>query len=156
VDVAREERVQRADGFLIHCYGNRIHRYPKEWRFPRCGVRDLRRQWWIGDTTPNIPPLNTLRFVDVEHLQLIPLTDYEKQRKSGPNKNNRRKIAKTLYDLKLLCRYHTNKIVELGRMETDITIAGVDRMFACVAHLLVPGKFFLTFTFYLQFTKFFS
>jgi hypothetical protein len=89
----------------------------------------------------------------VEHLQLIPLTDYEKQRKSGPNKNNRRKIAKTLYDLKFLCRYLTNKIVELGRMETDITIAGVDRMFACVAHLLVPGKYRVCF-FYFLFTKY--
>jgi hypothetical protein len=30
-------------------------------------------------------------------------------------------------------------------METDVTIAGVDRMFACVSHTLVAGNFFLNF-----------
>ena len=145
--MAREERVQKADGFQIHCYGNRIHRLPKEWRFPRCGVRDLWRQWWIGDTVRNIPPLRTLRFHDVEHLQLIPLTEIEKQRKVGPYKDNRRKIAKTLYDLKFLCKYLTKKIIDMGKMETDVTLAGVDRMFSYVAHLLVSGKFLFVFFF---------
>jgi hypothetical protein len=68
------------------------------------------------------------------------LNRYEKTRKVGPKKENRRKVAKTLYDLNFLCNYITNLLMDEGKMETDITLASVDRMFSHVAHHFVSGK----------------
>jgi hypothetical protein len=64
----------------------------------------------------------------------------ELQRKPGPNKQNRRKITKLLYDLKFLCKYLTNKLTEMGKMEPVITMAAVDRMFDYIVHEIVGGK----------------
>jgi hypothetical protein len=143
--VAIENRVQDVSGFMLHYYGGKFHRVPREWRFPRCGVHNLWRQWWIGGTCQNIPPLQLIKFQDVEHINVEPLSNYEKQRKAGPNKNNRRKITKLLYDLNFLCKYLTSLVKEMGRMETVITLASVDRMFSHIAYDVVSGKFFLIF-----------
>jgi hypothetical protein len=74
-----------------------------------------------------------------------PLSNYEKQRKAGPNKNNRRKITKLFYDLNFLCKYLTSLVTEMGRMETVITLASVDRMFSHIAYDVVSGKYFFIF-----------
>jgi hypothetical protein len=47
-----------------------------------------------------------------------------------------------LYDVKFLCKHLTNMLFELGKMETEITLAGVYRMFSYVAESLVPSKLF--------------
>jgi hypothetical protein len=43
--------------------------------------------------------------------------------------------------MKFLCKFLTTKVIEMGKMEAEITLAGVDRMFSYVVHLLVPGKY---------------
>jgi hypothetical protein len=49
--------------------------------------------------------------------------------------------------MKFLCKFLTTKVIELGKMEAEITLAGVDRMFLYVAHSLVPGKYKLFYLF---------
>jgi ribosomal protein L32E len=71
---------------MLHYYGNKYHRVPKEWRFPRCGAHDLWRQWWVGDSLQNIPPLVYIEYEDVKHLNLLPPSKFEKIRKPGPKK----------------------------------------------------------------------
>jgi hypothetical protein len=88
-DVPVNDRVQREDQeFMVHIYGGKIHRVPKDWRFPRCGILDFWRQWWVGDKMRNIPPLRRIRFSDVEHIDLRPLSNFELTRNAGPNKQN--------------------------------------------------------------------
>jgi len=41
-----EEAGQR---YKIYYYAGKMKRVPENWRFPRCGVFDAWRQWWIGD-----------------------------------------------------------------------------------------------------------
>jgi hypothetical protein len=93
------------------------------------------------------PPLSTLKYEDVQHLKMETLTRIEKQRKPGPNRDNRRKVTKMLFDLKYLCSYLTKLIVELGRMEPEITLSSVDRMFGFIAPLVLAGNFFCFFLF---------
>jgi hypothetical protein len=127
-------------------YGGKLHRVPEDWRFPRCGIRDLWRQWWIGDTTRNIPPLKTIEYKDVEHINLFPLSSLEKTRKPGPNMENRRLVTKVLSEMRKVGNYLTKMVQDLGRMESEITMESVDRMYSYIGHNFVYGKlFFLIF-----------
>jgi hypothetical protein len=49
VPAAATERVETGTGYAWHMYKGSFHRVPDEWRFPRCGLQSLWRQWWIGD-----------------------------------------------------------------------------------------------------------
>jgi hypothetical protein len=145
-NVPIEHRSQDVTGYMLHYYGNRFHRVPKEWRFPRCGVHDLWRQWWVGDSVRNIPPLRSIEYEDVKHLNLLELSKLEKERKSGPKtKSNRRLVTKMLNEMKFLCNFFTKQITELGKMEAIITLASVDRMFSYISHKYVGGKIFFNF-----------
>jgi hypothetical protein len=131
------ERVETGDGYKLHMYGGMFHRVPVDWRFPRCGVHDLWRHWWLGDTVRQIPPLKYLKIEDIKHIDSVPLTVIEKVRKVGPNLDNRRRVAKVLTDMRFLCKYVTKLVKENGNLETVITISAVDRMFASVARRIL-------------------
>jgi hypothetical protein len=124
-----EEQIETGNGYKLHMYGGRFHRVPKDWRFPRCGVRDLWRHWWLGDTVGNFPSFKYLRTEDVKHIDSVPLSVIEKVRKVGPNKEKRRQIVKVLTDMRFLCNYVTKIVTEMGKLEQIITMSAVDRMF---------------------------
>ena len=90
------------------------------------------RQWWIGDTIRNIPPLRTLTTTDLSHLDAIPLTEVEMPGRNGRHKNKRRPASKTLSDLKFLMDYSTKKVEQAGALATVITLTNVDTMFSVV------------------------
>jgi hypothetical protein len=134
------ERVEDCSGYQLHLYGGRFHRVPASWKFPKCGVHDVWRQWWVGDTVLQVPPLKLINTIDVKHLDDVPLTEIELVRKVGPNKNSRRKATKELTDLRFLCNYLTNLVTKLGKLETVITLSAVDRMFVAVAEVVLSGE----------------
>ena len=49
------ERVENGNGYRWHCFDGQFHRLPKDWRFPRVGVFDIWKHWWIGDSVRGIP-----------------------------------------------------------------------------------------------------
>jgi hypothetical protein len=134
------DRVETGKGYKLHVYGGSFHRVPKKWRFPRCGLLALWRQWWVGDQPRQIPPLKSIQYGDVKHLNAKDLLPIELERKVGPNKENRRLVSKYLADMRFMCNYLCNLVVEkLGKIEDIISIKSVDRMFECVEELL-PGE----------------
>ena len=52
-------RNENGKTYTIHYYLNSYRRVPIDWRFPRCGVADLWRHWWIGDSVRQRPPLRS-------------------------------------------------------------------------------------------------
>lgn len=90
--------------YQLHYYLNSLKRVPLDWRFPRCSVGSIWRQWWIGDSVRRIPPLIRLQIQDVKHLDNIPLSENELHGRTGPNRFRRRPSSKTLSDLKFLMR----------------------------------------------------
>jgi hypothetical protein len=110
-------------------YEGAFHRVPCDWRFPKCGVHDLWRMWWVGDTVRQIPPLKILKIADVRHIDMKPLTGVEKARKVGPNKENRRMVTKYLTDMRFICKFLTNILELMGKLELIVTLTAVDRMF---------------------------
>jgi hypothetical protein len=109
---AVSERVETGSGYSWHMYEGTFHRVPKPWKFPRCGIRTIWRQWWVGDQQRQIPPLKYLEYSDVKHINGMPLEDVEKQRKVGPNLDNRRLISKTLADMRFLCCFLSKLVKE--------------------------------------------
>lgn len=134
------ERIESGQGYRLHMYGGSFHRVPVNWRFPRCGVHDLWRQWWVGDTERNIPPLKLLKIDDIKHIDKAVLSETEKERKVGPNKNKRRVVKKVLTDMRFICKYLSKLVKEKGKMEEVITLSSVDRMFSAVAGLVLDGN----------------
>jgi hypothetical protein len=136
------EREERNDslGFKYkpHYYGGMWHRVPCDWRIPRCGTKDLWRQWWIGNTTKdrNVPPLRLIKAIDVKHIDKIPLTKQEMHRRTGKYKMQRRKAHKGLQDINALMRVLTKLVVDVGKMETKITITSVERMYKVISKKL--------------------
>jgi hypothetical protein len=125
-------RIENGRTYQPHMYGGSWKRVPKDWRWPRCGVADLWRQWWIGDSVRDIPPLRIIAIVDVKHLDTVPLTEDEKHARTGPNKEFRRSATKMLSDLRFLMKFVHNRVVERGAMEAQITVANVDKMWVAV------------------------
>ena len=115
-----------------HYYGGSWKRVPKDWRWPKCGVFDLWRQWWIGDNVRDIPPIRMLNFLDVKHLDAVPLSAEEMHGRTGKHKEKRRTATKVLCDLNFLMKFVHDKVVERGKFEQHITVASVDRMFLAV------------------------
>jgi hypothetical protein len=85
-----------------HYYEHTYHRVPVDWDFPRCGVRDLWRQWWVGDSRRQVPPLRIITHADVKHLDKRPITEEELHGRRGKNKLNRREATKVLCDMKFM------------------------------------------------------
>jgi hypothetical protein len=135
--VVVQERVETYLGYQLHFYKGCFHRVPKDWHIPRCGVHDLWRMWWIGDTERNVTPLKMITIHDVKHLDVEPLSAAELARKVGPNKENRRIATKFLSDMRFLCKFITKIIEQLGKLETVVTLSSVDRMFGVIAHLVL-------------------
>ena len=137
----QRERVETGRGYQWHHYDGQIHRVPKSWRFPRCGVLDAWRQWWVGDTVRNIPPLRVLHYQDVAHIDKLPLSEEEMHGRVGKFMNQRRPVRKTLNDLKFLMEFMTQKIVETNAMPAEITLTSVDAMYqVALPHVFPEGE----------------
>lgn len=130
--VINSSRTENGRTYQPHSYGGSFKRVPEDWRFPRCGIADLWRHWWIGDNVRNIPPLRKLTIADVRHLDKVPLTEDEMHGRTGKHKLKRRTATKILSDLKFLMEFVHTKVVERGQFEATITVATVDKMFLAV------------------------
>ena len=114
--------MERGQGYQLHYYNGKFHRVPEDWRFPRIGVLDIWRQWWIGDTARGTGN-------DLKHLNAVPLGDAERHGRTGTNKGNRRVASKALSDLSYLMKYMTAKVEANGGIPQEITVASVDEMY---------------------------
>mmetsp|Transcript_20027 Transcript_20027/g.43090 ORF Transcript_20027/g.43090 Transcript_20027/m.43090 type:complete len:650 (+) Transcript_20027:2-1951(+) len=86
-------------------HGRNQTRLPDSFRFPRCGMYSLWKQWWLGDSNNGVPPLRTLDAKDFKWLDDLPLTPEEMHGRTGPNKHKRRPSSKVLSDMKALCLF---------------------------------------------------
>jgi hypothetical protein len=126
-------RVENGRSYTVHFYSAAFKRVPSDWRWPRCGVFDLWRQWWIGDSVRQIPPLHQLTIYDVKHLDSVPIGTEEEYGRKGKNKEKRRPARKMLCDLRYLMAHVKQKVEAKGALEELITIESVDRMYSAVA-----------------------
>lgn len=120
-------------GMVMHYYGGTYKRIPEDWRFPRCSVHDLWRQWWLGDSVRNICPLRRLTSADVKHLDDIPIGINEQHGRKGRYAGNRRKSRKLLCDLKFLMQHVQAMVDERGLYIEHKSVATVDQMYNGVA-----------------------
>jgi len=109
-------RVETGVGYRFHTYGGRIHRLPSDWGFPRVGVLDIWRQWWIGDNVRMVPPLRSMTTKDFEHLDRVPLAEDEMHGRTGKSRTSRQPARKILCQLAFLMGYITRKMEEAGAM----------------------------------------
>lgn len=133
------DRVETGRGYRLHTYGGRMHRVPRDWRIPRCNVFLLWRQWWVGDTERNIPPLRFLDTKDIEHVDALPLSQVEKHRRTGYFNAQRRKASKHLSDMKYVVKVVMQLVKEVNAHTAVHTINTVDNMFRAVAQRLIAG-----------------
>ena len=138
--VAAAERVETNTGYRWHMHGGKFHRVPADWRFPRIGVFDLWKQWWIGDTVRGVPPLKTLQVKDLEHLDAIPLSEEEQHGRTGRNKERRQPSRAIFFDMTYLMTYITTKVTENGGIPLVITDSAVVRMFELVGGVFLGGR----------------
>jgi hypothetical protein len=131
-NLAPAERVETNTGYRWHMYGGRFHRVPSDWRFPRVGVLDLWKQWWIGDSVRGVPPLKLLQVKDLEHLDGIPVSEEEQHGRTGRNKERRRPTRKIFYDMNYLMNYILRKVTASGGIPLAITESSVVAMFDSV------------------------
>ena len=108
--------VKTGNRYRYHCYNGRFHKIPRDWRFPRVGVMDVWRQWWIGDTVRSIPPLKKLFAADLKHLVGMPLGEEEMHGRAGGSKYRRRESRKLFCEMKNLMDYMTSRITEEGNL----------------------------------------
>ena len=134
------ERVETGRGYQWHYFDGKYHRVPKDWRFPRVGVFNAWRQWWIGDTVRNVPPIRSIKPLDLKFLDDIPLSAAELHGRTGINKNRRRPARKIYGDLKYLMDYITRKVVAAGAMQEEITETSVKQMFDAVGEEFQGGR----------------
>jgi hypothetical protein len=132
----QQDRVETGEGYSWHYFRGTYHRVPEDWRFPRIGVRDIWRQWWVGDTVRGIPPLRTLKAQDLKFLDKIPLVEQEMHGRSGRQSRTRRPARKTLSDLAFLMTYITGKV----EVPEVLTLESVDIMFAVVSEEFQGGR----------------
>lgn len=134
---AEVEREETGRGYMLHLYGGKLHRVPADWRIPRCGCFTLWRQWWIGDSVRQIPPLRHLSIKDIEHLNNIPLSAVELHRRTGARRNTRRRASKLLSDMKFLMRVIWQMVLDSNAAPAIITIGSDDFMFKAVSEKLI-------------------
>jgi hypothetical protein len=116
-----------------HSYLGTWHRVPRDWEFPRCGVRDLWRQWWIGDGRRQIPPLRYLDLEDVKHIDKKPVSEQERHGRRGKFKAQRRKAVKIMSDINYLIKFIRKKLEAKGKWikrHDPITQRRINEMFA--------------------------
>jgi hypothetical protein len=140
VQVVVADREEAGEVYPIRFYAGAFKRVPLNWRFPRCGIFDLWRQWWIGDTVQGIPPLRKLEVTDVNHLDDIPLAEDEMHGRTGAYKDRRRSSTKVLSDMFILMEYIMGKVTERGVQVAVITAESVDRMFLAIADVFTEAE----------------
>jgi hypothetical protein len=118
--------------YRVHVHSGGFSRLPVDWRFPRCGIRDLWRQWWMGDTVRSIPPLRKIKASDVFFLNKLPLEATETHGRKGGFAGRRRPARKTLYDISFLMNHVTTLVMQQNAMAQEISERSVSRMFAAV------------------------
>ena len=134
------ERVETNRTYRLHFYGGSFHCVPIKWRFPtRCSTISIWRQWWLGNDNTQVPPMSHLDWMDIRHLDIIPLSEFEQNGRPGHNAAVRRASTKDLCDMRYLMRLMTTLVEEKNAMEETISISSVDRMFSKVVHKLVVG-----------------
>jgi hypothetical protein len=112
-----------------------MHRVPESWEFPRCGVRDLWRQWWIGDRRRQVSPLRFVKLPDVKHLDKRPITEEERHGRRGKFKNKRREARKVLCDINFIIKFIRKKLEEKNlyfKKNEPITQRKVNNMFEAI------------------------
>ncbi|KAL7572070.1 hypothetical protein ACA910_001717 [Epithemia clementina (nom. ined.)] len=121
--------------YTLHFHHGQFSRVPSDWRFPRIGVLDCWRHWWIGDNVRKAPPLRMLTKQDVEWLARVPLSEEEKHGRTGRDSDKRRLPRKTLSDMKFLMNHLTKIIKDKGKfIEPAVaTTADVNAMFYEIA-----------------------
>jgi hypothetical protein len=123
---------------------NTWHRVPEDWDFPRCGIRDLWRQWWIGDTRRQIPPLRHIDTKDVNHIDKRPIGENEQHGRRGKFKEKRRAAVKIISDMKFAMNYIRRKIEAKKlwfKRNEPITQRKINNMFASVNdEFLINGR----------------
>jgi hypothetical protein len=87
--------------YELHFFGGEIHCLPKDWLWPRCGVFNLWRQWWIGDSVQKVPPLRILDQKDFRFFNKAPLAEEVLHERTGVHREKRR-ARKTWCNLKIL------------------------------------------------------
>jgi hypothetical protein len=137
VHVHEVEREETGRGYTLDVYGGRLHRVPQDWRSPRCGVFSLWRQWWIGDTVRQIPPLRFLQTKDIENINDIGLSTEEMHHRTGSLREPRRKASKYLSDMSYVMDVITNTYLRCKPMPLVITYSTIDAMFKEVVPVLV-------------------
>jgi hypothetical protein len=130
--VLDRERIENGRRYEPHYHSGRWRKVPVDWRFPRCGVADLWRQWWIGDSRRRIPPLSKLERLDVDFLDRLRISEEEKHGRTGKHKENRRPSRKSLGDMHWLMKCVKGKVIERNALEAEITLSNVDKMYAAV------------------------
>lgn len=129
------DRVEDGTVYTLHFYLGSYKRVPCDWRFPRCSVSVVWRQWWIGDTVRNVPPLRYLQISDVKHLDDIELSADELHGRKGRFKLQRRKSSKILSDLKFLMEFIKRMLRARNLYLEEKTIEVVDNMYQSVSDL---------------------
>ena len=134
MDAEANERIEtdRVE-YKPHYYGGMFHCVPEYWRIPRCGVKDLWKQWWIGNTKENIPPLRVIKNIDIKHINDIPLSIDEMHRRTGKYAGRRRRQSKQLSDMNFLMRILTKYVKDSGHFEEIITLSSTERMYAVIS-----------------------
>jgi hypothetical protein len=138
--VVDEARIETGDGYSWHFFRGTYHRVPEDWRFPRIGVRNIWRQWWVGDTVRSIPPLRMLTAQDLKFLDSVEVSEEEMNGRRGRNRGKRRPTRKTLSDLAFLMTHVTRKVEAAGQMAEVVSLESVDRMFTVVAEEFEGGR----------------
>jgi hypothetical protein len=126
--------------YTTHVYNGRFNRVPKDWRPPKCGVFDLWRQWWIGDSVRQIPPLQILTAKELKHINSIPLAQEEMRGRTGPHRDKRRPIRKTWSEITTLMNFILETVKERDAFEQEITPLSVDRMFMVIADIFTDSE----------------
>ena len=100
-------------------------------------MQDLWRQWWVGDTVRQVPPLRLITTKDVGHLDKIPIQEEERHARTVTHKESRRPARKILSDIEFLMVYITDLVKANGTFEATITLSSVDRMYDSVSAQLL-------------------
>jgi hypothetical protein len=133
-------RAEEGHVYTLHYYLGAYKRVPQDWRFPRCSVFQLWRQWWIGDTVNNVPPLRHLEISDINHLDDVPLSAVELHGRKGRYREQRRKTSKLLSDMKFLMGYMKRILQERNLYRAETTLESVDAMFQSVSDLFEGNR----------------
>jgi hypothetical protein len=137
---AADNHVETGNGYVWYNYGGRYRPVPEDWRMPRCGAKDMWRQWWIGDQVRSVPPLRLIKPVCLDHLDRLPVHDDEMSGRTGKYKRRRKPISKVWSDLSFLMKYIGRRVEEAGNTQEEITMANVDLMFTTVEGEFAEGR----------------